>query len=274
MAIEVFNRYEHKYLISGDVYDEVIKVMDEHMELDRYNTDHKPYTIANIYYDTKDDYLIRSSLASPVYKEKLRLRSYGVPDKNSTVYLEIKKKFNGIVNKRRTALKTGEAYRFVKSGIAPEYKEYMNTQVMAEIEYFLSLYDLVPKVYIAYDRVAYFEKENADLRISFDENIRTRRTDIRLESGDYGKQLLEKGVYLMEIKTASAKSLWLSHMLDEYDIRRSSFSKYGTEFKNLYKSGINQITYINPYDLIAERGVKTWRNYLTQYLQIQRNSFP
>ena len=234
MAIEVFNRYEHKYLISGDVYDEVIKVMDEHMELDRYNnTDHKPYTIANIYYDTKDDYLIRSSLASPVYKEKLRLRSYGVPDKNSTVYLEIKKKFNGIVNKRRTALKTGETYRFVKSGIAPEYKEYMNTQVMAEIEYFLSLYDLVPKVYIAYDRVAYFEKENADLRISFDTNIRTRRSDLLLESGDHGKRLLDSDVWLMEIKTSLAKPLWLCEMLSEFEIRSSSFSKYGTEYKNM-----------------------------------------
>lgn len=255
MALEVFNRYEHKYLINGEVYKKVLGVMDGHMVLDRYNTDHKPYTIANIYYDTKDDYLITSSLSSPIYKEKLRLRSYGVPNEDSMVYLEIKKKFNGIVNKRRTALKTGEAYSFVSSGTAPKPKDYMNTQVISEIEYFLSRYDLSPKVYIAYDRVAYFERDNADLRISFDTGIRTRRTDVRLEYGDRGELLLDKDLYLMEIKTASAKPVWLTHMLDEYGIKRSSFSKYGTEFKNSRKGRINQITYINPYDLQAERGV-------------------
>ena len=231
MAIEVFNRYEHKYLIDSAAYEKIIKIMDEHMELDAYNTNHKPYTIANIYYDTADDYLIRKSLSKPIYKEKLRLRSYGVPDSTSKVFLEIKKKYKGIVNKRRTVLSLDEAYSFVKSGKTPEQKEYMNTQVISEIEYFLKMYSLEPKVYLAYDRIAYFEKGNPDLRISFDTNIRARRYDVRLEDGDGGRKLLPEEMYLMEIKTSRAKPLWLTHMLTELNIRRSSFSKYGTEFK-------------------------------------------
>lgn len=231
MAIEVFNRYEHKYLLDEATFERVIQVMDAHMVIDAHNPSHKPYTIANIYFDTPDDYLIRTSLSKPEYKEKLRLRSYGVPKANSTVFLEIKKKFKGIVNKRRTALTLSEAYAFVETGKSPELKEYMNKQVLSELEYFLKIYDLSPKLYLAYDRIAYFEKDNSDLRVSFDMHIRSRRYDLALEHGAYGKKLLPDGVCLMEIKTSLAKPLWLTKMLAELDIKRVSFSKYGTEFK-------------------------------------------
>ncbi len=202
------------------------------MELDSYNLNHNFYTITNIYYDTDDDYLIRTSLSKPIYKEKLRLRAYGVPRKEDKVFLEIKKKYNGIVNKRRTKLRLDEACEFAKTGEPPEFKEYMNKQVVKEITYFLHRYSLKPKLYLAYDRIAYFEQGNPDLRISFDTNIRTRRYDLSLDSGDYGEPLLDKDVYLMEIKTARAKPLWLVHVLTELDIKRQNFSKYGTEFKN------------------------------------------
>lgn len=230
--IEVFNRYEHKYLLNLQTYEKVISRLGFYMELDKYNLSGNPYTIANIYFDTRDDYLIRHSLSKPVYKEKLRLRAYGVPDENDKVFLEIKKKFNGIVNKRRTALATNMAYDFVKTGKAPPEKDYMNAQVIKELTYFLKRYSLVPKVYLAYERIAYFEKNNSDLRISFDMNIRSRRDNLKVESGDFGEQLLNGEYYLMEIKTSFAKPLWLSDMLSELDIKRQSFSKYGTEFEH------------------------------------------
>lgn len=231
MPIEVFNRFEHKYLLDDKTYEKVISVMDKHMDLDKYNQNRKPYTIANIYYDAKDDYLIRKSLSKPVYKEKLRLRSYGVPNTDTKVFLEIKKKYNGIVNKRRTVMTLDEAYEFTRTGKPPVLKEYMNEQVINEITYFLSFYDLSPKLYLAYDRIAYFEQGNPDLRISFDTNIRSRRYNVALEKGDCGTQLLDGNTHLMEVKTSLAKPLWLTHMLTELNIKRSSFSKYGTEFK-------------------------------------------
>ncbi len=231
MAIEVFNRHEQKYFLDANTFQKVLKVMDQHMQPDKYNKFHKPYTIANIYFDTDDNYLIRASLSKPKYKEKLRLRSYGVPNASSKVFLEIKKKVGGVVNKRRTVLTLSEAYDFVESGKPPMPKEYMNEQVLKEIEYFLHFYRLKPKVYLAYDRIAYFEKDNRDLRISFDQNIRTRRYDVALEDGDYGEKLIPDGIYLMEIKTSRAMPLWLTEMLAKYGIKRRSFSKYGTEFK-------------------------------------------
>ena len=237
MAIEVFNRYEHKYILNQQQYDEMIKVMNEHMNPDPYNKGGKPYTITNIYYDTQDDHLIRASLSKPIYKEKLRLRAYGVPKDGQKVFLEIKKKYNGIVNKRRTTLKLDEAYKFVDSGEKPEIESYMNKQVINEISYFLKVYDLKPKLYLAYDRIAYFEKGNDDLRISFDQNIRSRREDVQLEIGDHGNLLLEEGQYLMEIKTSLAMPLWLTHTLARLNLKRQSFSKYGAEFKNTVNQG-------------------------------------
>ncbi|MGN1093111.1 MAG: polyphosphate polymerase domain-containing protein [Monoglobaceae bacterium] len=237
MAIEVFNRYEHKYMLDKETYEAVIDIVEKHMEIDAHNENRKPYTIANIYYDTQDDLLIRTSLSKPEYKEKLRLRAYGVPQKDSKVFLEIKKKYKGLVNKRRTKIALSDAYDFVETGNMPESKGYMNEQVVKEIDYFIHLYDLRPKLYLAYDRIAYFERENADLRISFDTNIRSRRYDVRLENGDFGEELLCGEYYLMEIKTSYAKPLWLVDMLSTLNIKRQSFSKYGTEFKkNINKS--------------------------------------
>lgn len=231
MAIEVFNRYEHKYLLTPEEYETVLRTIRAHMDMDPYNIGGKPYTIANIYYDTPDDYLIRRSLEKPAYKEKLRLRGYGVPKAGDKVYLEIKKKYAGLVNKRRTALTLPEAYTFAETGRIPLRKEYMNGQVVSEISYFLHRYSLVPKVYIAYDRIAFFEKGNPDLRISFDTNIRSRRYDLRLEDGDHGTLLMTKPYHLMEVKTARAKPLWLCELLSDLSIRRQSFSKYGTEYQ-------------------------------------------
>lgn len=266
MAIEVFNRYEHKYMLDKDIFIKVLKIMDKHMVADSYNKNHKPYTIANIYFDTLDDYLIRNSLSKPDYKEKLRLRAYGIPDLDSKVYLEIKKKFNGLVNKRRTTLKLSEAYDFIKTGSISGIKDYMNPQVVREIEYFLSIYKLYPKLYLAYDRIAYFEKDNKDLRISFDMNIRSRRYDLRLENGDYGELLLKDDVYMMEVKTSLAKPLWLTDMLSSLNIKRKSFSKYGTEYKNTINRFENWDTYITEQSDISNF-MKT-NNYQEKYKEV------
>jgi hypothetical protein len=203
------------------------------MDIDDYSKANDFYTISNIYYDTKDNYLIRNSLSKPDYKEKLRLRSYGVPHIDEKVYLEIKKKFNGIVNKRRTSLKLNEAYEFLGSGERPELKSYMNKQVINEIHYILKLYNVEPKLYLAYDRRAMFGRENRELRITFDTNIRTRRYDLKLEAGDHGELLLEEGKWLMEIKAEKNLPLWLSKLLSEYKIYKTSFSKYGKEYEKM-----------------------------------------
>jgi SPX domain protein involved in polyphosphate accumulation len=254
MAIEVFNRAEKKYLMDMPTYEKICERLLDHMELDEYNRQHEFYTISNIYYDTMDDYLIRTSLSKPQYKEKLRLRGYGVPEKDGKVFLEIKKKFNGIVNKRRTTLRLEEAYSFLGTGIKPEFKDYMNKQVLNEVEYMMKLYQLEPKLYLAYDRKALFSKENHDLRITFDTNIRTRRYDLKLEAGDYGDSLLEGEKWLMEVKAENSIPVWLSRLLSEYGEFSTSFSKYGTEYRRI---------------LQEERKLKEEQNTCSKYYSTQ-----
>ena len=225
--IEVFNRYEKKFLIDAEVFQSIVEKLMKYTKYDSHNRNKEFYTISNIYFDTHDNHLIRNSLAKPKYKEKLRLRAYGIPERDGKAFLEIKKKVCGLVNKRRTALKLEEAYEFVDTGIKPELKEYMNKQVLNEIQYFLQLYKLEAKLYLAYDRMALFGIEDQNLRITFDTNIRSRRYDLRLESGDYGEQLLQKDQYLMEVKAGNSIPVWLTRILSEYKIYSSSFSKYG-----------------------------------------------
>lgn len=231
MAIEVFNRYEKKYLMDKETFLWLTEQIKLHMNPDKYNKDGKLYNIANIYYDTPTDALIRASVEKPVYKEKLRLRSYGVPGLDDEVFLEIKKKYKGLVNKRRTRLKLSEAYALVNDGILPKEAPYINRQVLNEIQYFLKTYELLPKVYLTYDRMAFFDKEDNDFRVTFDTNIRTRRDDVGLEKGNHGELLIGNDLWLMEVKSSTAVPLWFTKLLSEKEIYATSFSKYGTEYK-------------------------------------------
>lgn len=243
MAIEVFNRYENKYMIDTKTFSKLQNKLSDYMELDAYNKQNEAYTITNIYYDTDDSQLIRTSLSKPKYKEKLRLRAYGTPQGDSKVYIEIKKKFMGLVNKRRSAMTLNEAYAFIETGVIPDLNTYMNKQVLCEIEYLLEQYELKPMLYLSYSRRAYFDKNQHDLRISFDNNILTRRYDLKLESGIFGERLLDEDKWLMEIKVSKSMPVWLAHLLSEHKIYPTSFSKYGTEYKHSIKNHVNHEIY-------------------------------
>ena len=229
MAIEVFNRHENKYRLSGRTFAEISGAIAERIEVDKYNVGGETYPIFNIYYDTPGNDVIRASLSKPAYKEKLRLRSYGAPTADSTVYVEIKKKALGVVNKRRSGMKLREAYTFLESGAVPDIQPHMNAQALNEAAYILGRMPLAPAALLSYERVAFFGER--ELRVSFDTNIQTRRYDLRLEYGAYGEQLLGEGEWLMEIKTAGNMPLWLSGLLAKHKAYPASFSKYGAEYK-------------------------------------------
>ena len=233
MAIDTFNRHENKYRIDKDKIADVWNEVAAHMEADVYNPGGEAYRVLNIYYDTHDNEFIRASVAKPLYKEKLRLRAYGTPCGGSTVYVEIKKKVRGIVNKRRSGMTLHEAYEFLKDGEIPEIQPYMNEQVLNEIAYILRRKPLVPMLFLSYKRIAYSGERG--LRVSFDTNIQTRRYDLRLEYGAYGESLLNEDEWLMEIKTAESVPLWMSGVLAKYKVYPTGFSKYGEEYERLLR---------------------------------------
>ena len=185
-------------------------------------------SISNLYYDTDDFRMIRRSLEKPQYKEKLRLRSYGVTEPGGEVFLELKKKYKGIVYKRRITLPEDAAGEFI-AGRAPLGE---HGQIGREIEYFTAFYaPLLPAVHLSYERSAWFSREDRDLRITFDKNIRFRQEDVSLTLPAGGRRILPEGESLMEIKAAAALPLWLVSELDTLGIYQSTFSKYGEAYK-------------------------------------------
>lgn len=239
MAIEVFNRCEIKYMLSDEDKRALLDIIFNYMDPDPFNKDDKPYSICNLYLDTQADELIRRSLEKPEFKEKIRLRSYGTVALTDKVFLESKKKFDSVVNKRRTTFILEDVYKYFESGQITDNPK-MNHQVMKEIDYIMNFYQLKPKVFISYDRFAFFEKNNSDFRLTIDQNIQTRREDLRLDSPAYGQQILPPGKWLMEAKAFKAFPLWFVQFLSSRKIYATSFSKYGAEYKNYVKKLKNQ----------------------------------
>ncbi len=225
---KVFQRREKKYLLSFTQYEKLRKALMGQMEADRYGL----HTISSLYYDTKNYDLIQASIEKPVYKEKFRLRSYGIVKKEEKVFMEIKKKYKGIVGKRRVFLPLEEITSYIQTGELTSVIENDCQQIMAEISYFIKKYEIEPKVMIIYDRIALFSQQDHDFRITFDFNIRWRSDDLDLTHGDYGRILAPNLDCLMEVKALGAFPLWFSKILSKLEIYPGSFSKFARCYTN------------------------------------------
>lgn len=235
---EVFRRIEKKYIVDEPTYEKLIKKLDGHFVKDRYYKS----TICNIYYDTPSHQLVRNSIEKPVYKEKLRVRSYGVPNNEDMVFVELKKKYKGVVYKRRIEMTLAQTRDFFAGKEVP----HNNPQIENELKYFLKFYEgIAPAMYLSYDRLAYCGAEDPSLRLTFDTHILYREEQKELDKGIWGKELLPAGVRVMEIKIPNAMPLWLSAILDKLEIYPASFSKYGTAYLNEFSEKIHKCKVIS-----------------------------
>ena len=222
----VFKRYELKYLLTQAQKQIILKAMEPYMQLDKYGRT----TIRNIYYDTDDYLLIRRSIEKPVYKEKLRIRSYMRANPDSTVFVELKKKYQSVVYKRRISLPEKGATEWVDK----DHHCHDGTQIASEIEYFIDYYKtLHPVVFLSYEREAYYCTGGSDFRITFDDTILCRQEDLSLESEAYGIPLLPEDTVLMELKCSGGIPLWMTKILSSQHIYKTSFSKYGTAYQTM-----------------------------------------
>ena len=219
----VFRRYELKYLLTQGQKEAVLSGISPYMQLDQYGRT----TIRNVYMDTDNYRLIRRSIEKPLYKEKLRIRSYARADADSTVFVELKKKYDGVVYKRRIALPESAAMSWVTGKtVCP-----VDTQISREIDYFMSYYgELIPSVFLTYEREAFYERDGGDFRVTFDDNILARQEDISLRAEPYGRVILPEGRVMMEIKCSGAIPLWMTEILSREKIYKTPFSKYGRAY--------------------------------------------
>ena len=223
---EVFQRKEIKYLLDQDQYDELKKYLDTMAKTDQYGIS----GINNIYFDTRDYMLIRRSMEKPLYKEKLRLRTYGNTEDDTNAFIEIKKKYAGIVYKRRISGR----YDLFHDYLTGKEADIGSSQIAKEIKAFIDIYgELVPAMSICYDRMAMAGTEDPNFRVTFDSNIQWNANCRDLRQVKEGKQLLKPGQYLMEIKVGDAMPIGLATKLSELDIFPTSFSKYGAGYTEM-----------------------------------------
>ena len=222
--LNTFKRYEIKYILDAPERKELCDLMKDHMKLDKYGKT----TIRNIYYDTDDYRIIRRSLEKPEYKEKLRVRSYSRVRPYDDVFVELKKKYESVVYKRRVALPEYLVNDWLTGG-----EMIGSSQIENEIDYFKDFYEgISPKVFISYEREAYYPLDDTDLRMTLDGNIVARDTDLTLEKGVYGENILPRDLTVLEVKVPCTMPLWLVDFLSERNIRKTSFSKYGSYYQN------------------------------------------
>lgn len=226
-----FKRYELKYLLNKKEKEEILLAMKPHMKLDDYGRT----VIRNIYFDTENFRLIRRSLEKPVYKEKLRIRSYKSVQITDPVFVEIKKKYKSVVYKRRLLLPEKTVMESFRTGEPLP----VCSQIGDEIQYFREYYkNLQPSVFLSYEREAFYSLDGSDFRVTFDENILYRRNDISLGSEIYGHPLLGKQQTLMEIKTSGGIPLWMSETLTKHHLYKTSFSKYGSAYQRMMEAAM------------------------------------
>ena len=222
----VFKRYELKYMLTLEQKEKILEAISTYMQLDKYGRT----TIRNIYFDTDNYWLIRRSIEKPAYKEKIRIRSYSQATADSTIFVELKKKYEKVVYKRRLPLCEADAMSWVcRENPCP-----VNTQISREIDYFIDFYGkLNPTVFLSYEREAYYDKGGGDFRVTFDDNILARQTNVNLCSTTYGTPILPEGKVLMELKCSGGIPFWMVEVLSRERIYKTSFSKYGTAYSTL-----------------------------------------
>lgn len=221
MNNNIFRRVEQKYILSYDELDKLLELIKKYIKKDEYYQS----TVLNLYFDNIQKQLFIKSISQPIYKFKIRLRSYNVPKLNSDVYLEMKNKYQGITTKRRIKIKLSDFYKYLKG------KKINNTQIFNEIDYYFKYLRLKPSFFVAYDRNRYTTKENENIKITIDKNLRSRKEDLFLEKGDFGKKFFDEQKCIMEIKSLNSLPIWLTSALSSLKIYPVSFSKYGETLK-------------------------------------------
>ena len=225
-VIDTFKRVEDKYFITAEQMQEIIEECSERMKEDFYFK----YRVHSIYYDSINSDLIIRSLLKPEYKMKLRLRCYGEATGHSPVFFETKKKYGNIVYKRRFELDEQEAYDYVDYGIMHHVKN--NTA--DEIDYMMKYYNLKPVVRISYDRQCYSAVKEADVRITFDSNVKYELNPESLKEEGNEKEL-PLGI-IMEVKAMDRYPMWLVKILSEKKLYKQSSSKYGMIYANNFET--------------------------------------
>ncbi|MDR2587212.1 MAG: polyphosphate polymerase domain-containing protein [Coriobacteriales bacterium] len=238
-VLNVFERQEKKYLLEAGMAEKLLARCGSALEPDGRSS----ILIRSLYLDTPSHLLIRRSIEKPVFKEKLRVRSYGIiQDDNHPVFLEIKKKYRKTVYKRRVLMTLRDARRFVEDGVVPlsslrgdNAKVALNRQIINEMYGALECYGaLTPSFLVGYERRAYcYHATGVSLRLTLDSNLGWGKGSWDVEDMRGAHPLLPPAACLMELKTTAPLPLPLTHALDALHLYPRGFSKAAQAYRAL-----------------------------------------
>ena len=234
---KTFDRVEKKCLITAEQKTRILPIIEQNMWKDEYYESE----VFNIYFDTDNYDLIIQSIEQPMFKEKLRARSYGGFDK---VFFEIKTKLCGKENnvgyKRRVRITRKDYHKLVREGLCVSDFMKKNAdgpndwRIAREVDYLISHFGLKPQILVFYVRYSWQGEDG--LRITFDENLKYRTDDVKFTKKKSDKNYFEdeKNI-IMEIKAHSVLPLWLAHQLSVERIFPQQFSKVGKIYQKIGK---------------------------------------
>lgn len=268
---DVFARKEMKYRLDAQQYGELLSLIQIELQPSEYAEGQ----VTSLYYDTPYFELIERSLEKPLYKEKLRVRVYGTTFEDKTpAFIELKKKFKGVVYKRRIEVSLAAAQAFLQGedyeracqehplANEADHARSLDTrslQIAHEISCFLDRHEgLIPAVFISCDRQSFEQRKDRgseskaqelesatcthDLRITFDTNLRAVPYPASLKEADEflnekGTPIISPDEALMEVKCTGALPFWLVDALNRTCSYKRSFSKYGTAYMQMLRKG-------------------------------------
>lgn len=218
----IFSRNEKKYQITQHKAAQLVEAISNKMKPGKYGT----YWVQNLFFDTDNWDIIHTSMEKPHYKEKMRLRCYGTPETTDRMFLEFKKKYDGVVYKRRFPIVPAELANYTINEILSR----ANTQIAKELVYHIQQKGVTEKFYISYNRQEFTGVHDEDLRLTIDSNISYRLDSLFFTQPQLDCSALDPNKFLLEIKMPLSIPLWLSHILSDLGIFASSFSKYAACF--------------------------------------------
>ena len=253
--IDTFERKEKKYVLDEKTLAHFMQLVGDKFGDDQYAHS----TISSLYYDTPEFSMINRSIEEPLYKEKMRIRCYDDPSDEAGVFVELKKKFKGIVYKRRIRMSIEGAYAYLEgtpyshasllgSAIESLEMDMIKQQNIREIDACLNRHGkLSPAIMVVVERHSIRSTDGSNLRITFDRNARWRAHNLRFDTGFQGTPIFGGGEIIMEVKALGTYPLWLVQALDEIEAYPVSCSKVGLAYKALCTE--KKPEYMNPHQI-------------------------
>ncbi|MGT2896598.1 polyphosphate polymerase domain-containing protein [Streptococcus entericus] len=225
-----FKRVETKYLVSLAQLPHLLSDLGEYMEAD----DFAQSTITSLYFDTEHFDMVQDSLAKKYGKEKLRLRTYDRNgDLEAPAFLEIKQKIDGVGYKYRIKTSPKQA-GLLAAGDMENHTE--DKRLLAQLETLQQRYGTIkPRMLISYKRLSFKGKDNPSIRVTLDTSITYALVNDLVLTSSMALPLLPEQQLIMEIKVSDQLPAWLENILNQYNLDKVSFSKYGQAY-TLYQS--------------------------------------